>query len=86
MNAGGGAKGWSLQKCGVPTERIRQLWVGILGYPPPGLFHFWQGAQFAVSRAQVHRRPREFYANAAKLVQSRTDAVVLETMWGHIFS
>jgi hypothetical protein len=83
VTAGGGGKKWR-----VPAEedKIAEMWRSILGYPPPGLFHFWQGAQFAVSRSQVHRRPREFYANAAKIVETKIDALILETMWGHIFS
>ena len=83
ITAGGGSKNWR-----IPTDedKITEVWMAILGYPPPGLFHFWQGAQFAVSRSQVHRRPREFYANAAKLVETKIDALILETMWGHIFS
>lgn len=86
ITAEGESSGWSIPQRGASPERIREMWVGIMGYPPHGLFHFWQACQFAVHRNQVHRRPREFYRNAANMIKTKGDGIVVETMFGHIFS
>lgn len=86
ITADGQSRGWSISERGASPERIRELWEGIVGYPPHGLFHFWQGCQFAVHRDHVRRRPKEFYRNAADMIKTKADGIVVETMFGHIFS
>lgn len=86
ITSDGRSKGWSIPQRGASPVRILEIWMNIMGYPPPGLFHFWRACQFAVHRDQVHRRPREFYRNAADTIKTKGDGIVVETMFGHIFS
>lgn len=65
---------------------LDRLWRELLGGPPPERWHSFYGAQFAVHRDVVRRRPRAWYAKARDLVKTKDEACALERMWGHIFA
>ncbi len=49
--------------------------------------HFHVGAQFAVTREQIHRRPRSFYERALELAVEFPDgAACFERVWDQVFS
>ncbi len=49
--------------------------------------HFHVGAQFAVTREQIHRRPRSFYEHALALAVTFPDgAACFERVWDRVFS
>lgn len=58
----------------------------LFGKPSPDFFHFRGGAQFAVTREAVHRRPEDFYRSALEL---STDiplaAHSYERIWDRLF-
>ena len=58
----------------------------LFGEPGPELFHFRGGAQFAVTREAVHRRPRAFYERALELSQNLPLAAhSYERLWDRVF-
>ena len=63
-----------------------RLYEELFGEPSPELFHFRCGAQFAVTREGVRRRPAAFYQRALELSVSFPLAVhSLERMWDRFF-
>lgn len=63
-----------------------RLYEGLFGDQGPEWFHFRGGAQFAVTRAAVHRRPRAFYEKALKLSESLPLAAhSYERLWDRMF-
>lgn len=54
---------------------------------PPGYYAFHAGANFAVSRATIRRRPREFYQHAqTAILASRYGPWEVERLWPIVFS
>lgn len=52
-------------------------------------FHFGSGAQFIVSKTQIHRRPRNFYQNIVEMLEKSIDPIegyVIERFHKLIFS
>jgi hypothetical protein len=58
----------------------------LFGGSTPAFFHFRGGAQFAVTRDAIHRRPREFYLRALELsVEIPLAAHSFERIWDRLF-
>jgi hypothetical protein len=63
-----------------------KLYEELFCVPPPELFHFRGGAQFAVTREAAHRRERNFYERALKLSLKIPHAAhSLERIWDRFF-
>ena len=70
----------------APT--LRDFWRRYLPGEPPQLLYHAQGAQFALPRALIRRRPRSFY-RALLDELSHPDPVAsyyLELLWYHVFA
>lgn len=66
--------------------RTGLLYERLFEEPSPNIFCFRGGAQFAVSREAVMRRPRDFYERALELLLEIPDAAhSLERMWDRFF-
>lgn len=66
--------------------RTGGLYEDLFGEPSPGFFHFRGGAQFAVTREAVHRRPVEFYRRALELsMATHLAAHSYERIWDRLF-
>jgi hypothetical protein len=62
------------------------LYEALFGEATPALFHFRGGAQFAVSREAVYRRPLDFYERALELCTSIPLAAhSYERIWDRLF-
>jgi len=69
---------------GIDTAR---LYRSLFRSNPPAFYPFHAGANFAVSRAAIRRRPREFYQRALAAVRdSRSGPWEIERLWPIIFS
>ncbi|MFZ0615227.1 MAG: DUF3431 domain-containing protein [Chthoniobacterales bacterium] len=66
--------------------RTGMLYEELFGEPSPEFFHFRGGAQFAVTREAVHRRPEEFYRRALELSTATPLAShSYERIWDRLF-
>lgn len=62
------------------------LYKSLFSGPCPPLFHFYVGAQFAVSRDAVRARPRGFYEKALELSLGNANAAhCFERIWDRVF-
>jgi hypothetical protein len=62
------------------------FYEALWGEPPPDTKMFALGAQFAVTRACVHRHSRKYYAHARALAESFPDAAhCFERTWDQVF-
>lgn len=63
-----------------------RLYEELFHEPSPPLFHFRCGAQFAVTKETVRKRPREFYERALRLsIDIPHAAHSLERIWDRVF-
>ena len=59
----------------------------LFGEPAKAWSHFHVGAQFAVTRNQIHRRSRDFYTKALDLAINFPDgAACFERLWDRVFN
>jgi hypothetical protein len=65
---------------------LDEFYARLLDEPAPAWTHFYVGAQFAVSRAQIRKRPLAFYQRALELSLTFPDAgSCLERVWDRVF-
>jgi hypothetical protein len=73
---------------GWPWVPMWQTYEAVFGQPAPDVpLHFGAGAQFAVSRAAIRRRPLAFYRNALDVLTTMDRAAwAIERMWPLVFT
>ena len=77
---------WSKNPEGRPLD-LAGFWTGVFAPEPcPETFVFFGGANFAVTRAAIHRRPLAFYRQALTVAEQFPDAAhCFERTWNHVF-
>jgi hypothetical protein len=76
---------WSKNPEARPLD-MHQTWSRLFAAPCPSTFTFACGGQFAITRACIHTRPREFYTQALAVSASHPDAAhAFERIWNHVF-
>ncbi|MDX6766292.1 MAG: DUF3431 domain-containing protein [Candidatus Methylacidiphilales bacterium] len=76
---------WSKNAERTPLD-MADTWSAVFDRPCPETFTFACGAQFAVTRSTIHRRPHDFYLRAEAASRARNDAAhAFERMWDAVF-
>lgn len=76
---------WS-KNPGKHELELGPLYESLFSEACPPLFHFYVGAQFAVSRETVHARPRKFFERALELsLENENAAHCFERIWDRVF-
>lgn len=60
-----------------------------LGKVPPDVFHFVMGAQFLVSRGEIHKRSKAFYRDLLQRMHGENKNLcpwTMERLWGYILN